>query len=370
MAKSYDELLAERVNYRLADQAAIRLLAEQRAAEDRLELPDLFMDDFIEQSDEPVQWRIDRLHAVGHNTTLTAQFKAGKSTMMINLLRSLADGASFLGQAVVKPEGRTSYWNLEVSDAQMREWCHKVGIQHPRQILVQNLRGRRTNLWDDNACADVVTYLKRNEVECWILDPGARLLPGWPGSGNPENDNGVIGELTDRLDRIKHESGCVKDLWIPLHTGRNGSKTARGAARWDDWVDSIWRLWVKEEAGVMERHFDALGRDVDFPEVVLGYDPATHRQSMQATAEMAKQISDAKTVVFALRPGPLKFEDLRKAMKGMDTTKKAAAIHDAERRDWIRKSKDGRADLYTLDESHPDVIDQFATNPPEGAETL
>lgn len=338
------------------------MLAEERAATERLELPDLSLRDFILETDEPVQWRIDGLHAVGHNTTLTASYKSGKSTLMINLLRSLADGCAFLGNPVIKPEGRTAYWNLEVADQQMRDWGRKVGITHGERIVVANLRGKRTNLWSDVACASVVEWLKRNEIECWIIDPGARLLPGWPGSGNPENDNGVIGELCDRLDRIKEQAG-VQDLWIPLHTGRSGGHS-RGATRWDDWVDAIWKLKVQDIAGHEARLFAATGRDVDFAEVVLGYDKNTHREWAEESLESAQTTGEAKTVVQALRGGRMmNSTDLREVMVGIATNRKTEAIKAAVARHWVVMGKVGRAEVYRLDESHPDVLEQLFEAP-------
>lgn len=370
MPKSYDEVLNERLDWRRADERAIRMLAEERSAAEQLELPDLTLRDFVLETDEPVQWRIDGLHAVGHNTTLTASYKSGKSTLMINLLRSLADGCTFLGNGVIQPSGRIAYWNLEVADQQMRDWGRKVGITNGDRIVVANLRGRRTNLWSDAACESVVTWLKRNEIECWIVDPGARLLPGWPGSGNPENDNGVIGELCDRMDRIKQEAG-VEDLWIPLHTGRAGQHS-RGATRWDDWVDAIWRLKIQDMAGIDMRLFSATGRDVDFPEVVLGYDKNTHREWAEESLEAAQTTAEAKTVVRALRGQVmgLNSTDLRASMVGIGTDRKTAAITAAADRGWILRGKVGRGDVFRLNESNGDVREQLFDMPGAKDEVL
>jgi hypothetical protein len=44
----------------------------------------------------PVVWRIAQLQCAGHRVLLAAQFKAGKTTMVINVIRSLVDGDMFL----------------------------------------------------------------------------------------------------------------------------------------------------------------------------------------------------------------------------------------------------------------------------------
>lgn len=333
-------------------------------------MPPLYVEGLVAQDESPVPWRIDELHVVGHNTTLTAGFKVGKSTLMLNLLRSLADGVPFMGQNVLRPEGRTLYWNLEVSDGQMRDWCRKVGIGTPERIMVHNLRGRRLPLYDDKIMEFVAAWLEEHEIECWIIDPAVRLFAGWPGVGNPENDNGAVGDLVDRLDRIKQMAG-VQDLWLPIHTGRAGAH-ARGATRWDDWTDARWMLSKRELGDEEIRFFSANGRDVDFKETACGYDPGTYRVWAEANFDGMQLAADARAVVKALRshPGELNGTMLRTAITGVKTDRKAAAVAEAERRGWVRRDRVGGTLMTFLNEAHPEVIDMQISQPGKNMEVL
>src|SRR5688572_1303527 len=48
-------------------------------------------------------WRIARVQGVGHRVLLAAQFKAGKTTFVVNVVRSLVDGDAFLNLYEVEP---------------------------------------------------------------------------------------------------------------------------------------------------------------------------------------------------------------------------------------------------------------------------
>lgn len=355
--QSFDEMLANQINFQRAREKAMIILAAERAGEMRLDIPDLSLATFVDQSDVVADWRIDGLHVVGHNTTITAAYKTGKSTLMLNLLRSLADGTPFIGRNVVKPEGRIAYWNLEVSDTQMRDWCRTIGVQNPDRVVVANLRGRRTNLWNDEALDSIVEWHKRNEIECWIIDPGARLLPGWPGAGNPENDNGVIGDLTDRLDQVKYRA-TIEDLFLPLHTGRQGTHS-RGATRYDDWTDV---RWLMERDAEKIRFLSADGRDVDVAKFPLTFDPKTLTLSQEETLEQMQLSLQARSVVVALHAAgrALNTTELRALMKG-DTGTRGAAIGEAVRRGWVRMEQRKQAQLYSVSLTNPDVQDILIT---------
>lgn len=230
--------------------------------------------DELAEPDDPVRFRVAKLLPAGGNAVLTAAFKAGKTTVCNNLLRSLADGDPFLGRFdVEKPDGRIAVFNYEVSDGQYRHWLRRIGIANPDRVCVLNLRGFRLPMVHSLVEDWVTKWLIEHDVRVWIVDPFARAMVG---SGD-ENSNMDVGVVLDTLDVIKGRAG-VGELIVPTHTGRAeqvaGMERARGATRLDDWADARWLLTADEQS---RRFFRAHGRDVEVDEELLRLDADTGR---------------------------------------------------------------------------------------------
>jgi hypothetical protein len=122
-----------------------------------------------------------------------------------------------------------------------------------------------------------------------VIDPFARAFVG---CGN-ENDNSDVGVFLDTLDVIKERAG-VNELIMPVHTGRavheEGQERGRGATRIDDWTDVRWLLTTDENA---RRYLRAIGRDVDEPEEMLSFDPASRRLGIGGWDRRAQKAIDA-----------------------------------------------------------------------------
>lgn len=217
-------------------------------------------------------YRIDRVMPTGGNVVLTAQFKTGKTTMVNHVVKCLADGQPFLDKYGVKPiTGRIGVFNYEVDEDQYRDWLRDVGVRNTRQVSLLHLRGYRLSVLVKHHEDRVVDWLKRHDVEVWILDPYARAL-----AGVDENDNSGVGRFLDTLDVIKNRAG-VQELLMPAHTGRYeqtpGEERARGATRLDDWPDARWLLTREKESD--RRYLKCTGRDVEEAEQALAYDIGT-----------------------------------------------------------------------------------------------
>jgi hypothetical protein len=225
----------------------------------------------LAEPEQPIMWTVERLLPTGSNVVINAQFKAGKTTLLINLIRALADGKPFLGDFPISDttDGRIAFWNYEVSAQMMTRWLRRAGIHNVDKVCGLNLRGFGTPLLAPPIMEWAVEELKRNDVRHWLPDPWGRMIVG-----TDENSNTEVGRWLDVLDTIKERAG-VENLILPAHTGRTpqeqGSERARGATRLDDWADVRWLLSVKEET----RYFRAHGRDVDVDEGHLTFDPLT-----------------------------------------------------------------------------------------------
>lgn len=240
--------------------------------------------------DDPVRYRIESLLTSDGNAVLAAGFKAGKTTLCNNLLRSLADGGKFLNRFEVQiPEGRIASFNYEVAEGQYRNWLRKVGIIDTDRVCLLNLRGRRLPLTDPQVEDWIVKWLTDRSVQVWVVDPFARAMVGC----GDENSNTDVGIVLDILDVIKRRSG-VAELILPTHTGRgeqvSGMEHARGATRLDDWADARWLLTTDKES---RRFFRAHGRDVNVPEEEVRMDEATGRLTMGGWNKTALAAKDA-----------------------------------------------------------------------------
>ena len=254
-----------------AKRTAKKLLDQEEAAQNYHE--PIFvrtLTDELKLPIEEVKWTIKDVFPTGANVTLTAQYKAGKTTLINSLARSLADGTQFLNYfAQPEHKGRVVIFNYEVSENQYRRWMNDVSIENSDKITLVHLRGKRLPLIVQRVEDLVVSILKDLDAQTWILDPFARAFTGC----GDENSNSDVGVFLDTLDVIKDRAG-VSNLVLPVHTGRaqeNGVDRARGATRLDDWADVRWLLKKTQDG----RFFSADGRDVLQEEQQLTFDEAT-----------------------------------------------------------------------------------------------
>ena len=259
---------------------------------------------FLAQPDEAVAYRIDRLWPINGRVLLAAAAKAGKTTMVMNLLKALADGGTFLGCYDVEQVtgGTIVYLNMEVSPNQMRRWMRRAGIVNTDRIVVENLRGRVSalTLASEQGRHRVAEWLAGLNAEVVILDPLAPLLGSL---GLEEKENSDIARFFSWWSEMLHDAG-VREDFICHHAGWDGTRS-RGASRLVDEPDAVWTIdrdKATDEDGddVYDnnepRFLKAIGRDVDLPESLLKFHPTTgvlelaegNRKVIRAASMIAK----------------------------------------------------------------------------------
>ena len=114
-----------------------------------------------------------RLHGwqpCGTRVLLAAQFKAGKTSLVGNTLRSLVDGGLFLGRDPVTPIARTAVLlDLEMSETQLVSWLRDQQIRQDDRVIVVPLRGRV-------AAFDILNSRVRHEWAQRLRDVGCDYL--------------------------------------------------------------------------------------------------------------------------------------------------------------------------------------------------
>lgn len=249
------------------------------------------LDAFLAVPDEPVAYRIDRLWPKGGRVVLAAQYKAGKTTMVGNLLRALVDSTPFLDTFAVEPFlGKVVLLDDELDENMVRRWLREQGIHHTAAAAVVSLRGRLSSfdLLDPETRTEWAAALREAGATVVVLDCLAPILDALGLSEDKE-----AGRFLVALDEMLKEAG-VQEAVIVHHMGHSGERS-RGASRLRDWPDVEWRLVrEKDENGESEpnadRYFSAYGRDVDIAEGLLAYDHATRRLTLAGGSR-----KDAKT---------------------------------------------------------------------------
>jgi hypothetical protein len=231
-----------------------------------------------------VNWRIAQFQAVGHRVLLAAQFKAGKTTMVANVARSLLDGAMFLDTFdVAAINGAVALLDFEMSATQLDDWYRDVAIDNDDRLLVIPMRGAASsfNIIEPEARDRWAALLKAEGVQYLILDC---LRPVLDALGL--NEHTEAGLFLTALDALLREADIPEALVIQ-HMGHKNER-ARGDSRLLDWPDVGWTLVREsEEDPSSARFIRAFGRDVDVPETRLVYCTVTRRLAVEGGGSRA-----------------------------------------------------------------------------------
>jgi hypothetical protein len=220
-----------------------------------------------------IAWRIEGWQPAGTRVLLTGPGKAGKTTLMLGLLRALVDGDPWLESGDVTPvDGRVALIDLEMSPAQLDDWLRRAGLAHPDRVLIASLRGSAAgfNLLDRDRRAAWAAALRAHEVQYLIVDC---LRPILDALGLDESRE--AGRFLVAFDALLREAD-VSEACLVHHHG-HGAERARGDSRLVDWPDATWRM-VRGEDGT--RYIAAEGRDVSVPESRLDWDSTTRRLTL------------------------------------------------------------------------------------------
>jgi hypothetical protein len=258
-------------------------------------------------------FRITDWQPCGSRVMLTAQGKTGKTILVGNVMRSLADGDAFLGRYAVAPvDGTIALVDFEMSGAQLDAWLRAQGIHQDHRVFVIPLRGQAAsfNILDSQVRADWVARFRQHQVRYLLLDC---LRPILDALGLDEHHD--VGRFLVALDALLLDAG-IRECLVVHHMG-HGAERARGDSRLRDWPDVEWRLLRQDDDPATPRYITAYGRDVDVPESRLVYEPATRALTITAGSRKDAVAGTALDAVFAAlgpSPKPLSGLALKKAL--------------------------------------------------------
>jgi hypothetical protein len=231
----------------------------------------------------PVRYVVEGLMTEDSNVIINATFKAGKTTLAINLAAALADRKPLFGKfAVRRTKGRkVAWWNFELGENTALNWLRDMNIKSPQYIHQLSLKGRPMPFLSDHVRDWTVRWLKANRIDTWIIDPLSAVYTG------EENSNTEAEAWLKAVDEIKRRAH-VGNIILVTHTGHSNSSGAgqrtRGASRWPGWADATWTYsGDPDHPNDTARYLSAFGRDVSVDQFTLAYDEATRTLTYESS---------------------------------------------------------------------------------------
>jgi hypothetical protein len=268
--EKWAEALDEALFHGRARREATRLLKEE-------ELPSQVIPDLIDlktrmkRPREETTFRINGWQPTNGRVILAAQYKAGKTSCVGNLVRCLVDGDRWLGQAKVRPvDGCVTILDFEMSENTAEDWLNAQGIENAHKVNLVSLRGRAAtfNILDVGVRREWEALLAEHQTDYLILDC---LRPALDALALDEHKD--AGRFLGPFDALLNEAGIGEAL-VVHHMGHGGER-GRGDSRLRDWPDVEWRLMRENEHPDSTRYITAFGRDVDVKEHKLSFDKHT-----------------------------------------------------------------------------------------------
>lgn len=262
-------------------------------------------------------WRVQDLQRVHGNVVLIAGYKLGKTTLIMNLVRSLVDGTPFLDLFPVdRFEGNVAVFNYELDPEQWVDWARDMKIEYPEKIKPFHLRGLGTlQFWLPSVQDRLVDWMIENEIRYWVLDPTAQA---WDTLLESEGDNIRAAQFTRAIDTVKQRAG-IDEANLTHHTSRTNQEAGRGPSALEGWYDAGWFLTGKRDA----LQFHAIGRDVDISPTNIAFHEDKARSFLldtRAEKEEVREKKEAKRVALEIlrELGPLSQSAMGKEMKARD----------------------------------------------------
>lgn len=306
---------------------------------------------------------IETLLPLGGNLLLNAQRKAGKTSMVLNLIEALTTGSPFLGHLKTLPvTGRVGLLDFELTDGLFSDYTKGL-LSRPERVYRNGLLGRTNPLASERGRKWQAERLRAMDVEILVVDP---FLSAMSYTGLSENDNSGTRAWLDELQRWAIEDCGVKALVLLNHSGWNGDRS-RGASAIEDWANVIGGIRLEDRDDLSSaRFFSAFGRLGFIDEDMLHFDETTKRMTLsgfgsrKAVATRTRSDEIKPAILSILDDHELSVGEIDKALKTRGISVKdqirVKALADLVKSGEITERKDGRSKLYGIN-LFPEILD-------------
>lgn len=271
----------------------------------------------------PPEWRIKGLLRVGHITTVAGAAKSGKTSLLVNRVKSYVDGNPLFGQfqmgQTLKENHNVGVWNFELTEGTMTDWFRNAGIVNRDRVKLINARGAGLMIQNELVLERAIAWCNANKIEILEIDP---LQAAFTGSINSDED---AADFIHALERIQKQS-CVTDIILTTHMG-HGAKNSPdhersiGSARWEGFADNMWLYKRPDDIGLLR--IDK-GRDVFMEEFGVLMDPDTKILAYQKAPKVLDENWNAMLRI--LKDGKPHEKSLVKEANGSASKSKSAII--------------------------------------------
>lgn len=230
--------------------------------------------DLLSRPRPTVRWRVEGLWPKGGRVNVVAAAKAGKTTMLSNVVRSLIDGDPLLGVHTTEPiqhdGAAVVIFDFEMTEAQLVDWYRDQQLRETDRVVIVPLKGHASGFDFMNPTTRAELAARYSGGHTYVLDPAGPVLAAL---GLEENSNSDIQAFLTNWDEFVRLMGGTESL-VAVHAGHNAER-ARGASAFLGSGDAIWTMVRDGDETDAPRYLKAIGRDVDLPETAITYDKHT-----------------------------------------------------------------------------------------------
>ena len=256
------------------DREARRRLAAEEAS--IIELPTKqSLREALDTEETEVDWQIQYFVPKNCNVLLGATYGAGKTTLVYNYSKVLADGIPWLGKYETAQVDSLAVLDLEMPRRDLLRGYRDIGIKNLDRIYPYTLRGRGSlfDIMNEDLRAKWIEEL--TGVSYLIIDP---IFPLFASLGLDVESNSDVSKFTAALDNLIYETG-MQGCLITHHTGNANMHRVLGASRWMGWSDEAWMLDKNDNQRTLRAEKP---RHSTFGKVQLEFDKSTNALSAQS----------------------------------------------------------------------------------------
>jgi hypothetical protein len=304
--------------------------------------------ELMAEPDIETDYLVDQLLPSFGMSVVSGKPKAGKSTLIRNLLRSVARGEPFLGRQTAS--GPVIYLSLEEIRDQIRKQLRKMGVTVGPVHICTTINN------PDTLLRDLTIAIDKYEPKLVIIDPMVRVV-----RVNDYNDYARMAQAMEPFIELARAYGI--HLCLPHHNNKHsgpGGEAVLGSTAIFGGVDTLIQIYKKDG----QRYVRSENRyGADLPDTIINFDKETLLVSLGATLTEKTEVDLTTLIMEYIGPGGKSTQaELRKAT-GANGEKISKALKDLIASGRLVRSGAGKSgDPYRyeqLDSDFPliDLID-------------